>query len=93
MKRPDLDAIEARVKAAMLGPWTAHPAGCEVVADSYDNGNLVADCFENENAEFIANARTDVPELIAYVRELEAELAAWRDDDTVALLSSKTEAK
>jgi len=31
------------------------------------------------DSEFIASARTDVPALIARVRELEAEAAKWKD--------------
>ena len=74
----DLDAIEARANEATPGPW---------VVDRYDTHRVfrrtecgpvaVADAGLHEdstgNAAFIASARTDVPALIARVRELEAE--------------------
>jgi hypothetical protein len=53
----DLDAIEARANAATPGPWK-------------EGSN---DVYSVRNAAFIAAARTDVPALIARVRELEAE--------------------
>ena len=60
MKR--LDEIEARANAATEGPWNVfvgridHP-GRSLVAVAYD---VVCD----EDADFIAHARTDVPALV-----------------------------
>lgn len=64
MKR--LDEIEARTNAATVGPWDVfmdridHP-GKSVFAVAYDVG-----C--DEDAEFIAAARQDVPALVAVAR-------------------------
>ncbi len=60
----DLDAIEARCDAATRGPW-------KVDLDVFDKQGQ-----ELRDATFIAAARTDVPALLALVRELEAEKAA-----------------
>ena len=61
-----LNEIEARANAATEGPWNVfmgridHP-GRSLVAVAYDVG-----C--DEDAEFIAHARTDVPALVAALR-------------------------
>ncbi len=53
----NLDEIERRANAATPGPWKEGASDVYIV----------------RNAAFIAAARTDVPALIARVRELEAE--------------------
>ncbi|WNM74494.1 hypothetical protein SEA_BEARBQ_92 [Gordonia phage BearBQ] len=83
MSELDLDAIEARAKAAYVGPWTADPDSYgDIWARAGHEGATVvvsADPALNAaDAEFIAHARTDVPALVSRVRELEAE----RDEDT-----------
>lgn len=61
-----LDKIEARANAATEGPWNVfvgridHP-GRSLVAVAYD---VVCD----EDADFIAHARTDVPALVEALR-------------------------
>jgi hypothetical protein len=81
----DLDEIEARANAATPGPWASRRnrdmrdyevrAGCVLAivseAASAKHATSVREC--GRNAAFIAAARTDVPALIARVRELEAE--------------------
>ena len=73
----DLDAIEARVNAATPGPWTGTVnQGVEAGADPvFETGcNCCTEPTLSEaDAAFIASARTDVPALIARVRELETE--------------------
>lgn len=77
-----LSEIEERVNKATAGPWTAlgdgdwqdvsgfaHDFGCGCC--QREDGNFVA-----ADAQFIAHARQDVPELIAEVRRLRAENAA-----------------
>jgi hypothetical protein len=70
----DLQAIEARANAAMPGPW--HLAITR--DDDPDRANIeagpidVADDAQNDDAVFIASARTDVPALVAEVRRLRA---------------------
>jgi hypothetical protein len=73
-----LAAIEARAQAATEGPWEfayygsggGLPEGCEVT-----NGKGALDLGTSKaDAEFIAHARTDVPALLAMVREQQARL-------------------
>ena len=80
----NLDAIEARAKAATPGPWVVDKGafGIGVIAESQigipDNdpeGVYIADCYKKSaevHAEFIAHAREDIPDLTARVRELES---------------------
>jgi len=74
-----LDEIEARANAATPGPWT-----CKRNHSPYDGFwieyqaykrelETIADRVLTQDAAFIAAARTDVPALVARVRELEAE--------------------
>lgn len=91
-KRPDLDAIEARVNVADAGPRRAQPhnrhwsticadvPGIKSVVLAEVQNHKHLDKYQIEisdaNAEFIAHAREDVPALLAYARALEAELEA-----------------
>ena len=78
-----LSAIERRASAATEGPWTVETFGDGEVsliagldadhpvlsAWGYDAGLLL----EKDDAEFIANARLDVPALLAEVERLQVE--------------------
>lgn len=71
MKR--LDEIEARANAATEGPWEAEWrfTGWDVVSGKVDDDGLpafIASEVESEEAEFIAHARTDVPDMAAALR-------------------------
>lgn len=70
-----LDEIEARANAATDGPWFVHGLTASGNYRVSDRGRWgagdeyeVADDLVEEDAEFIANARTDVPALIAALR-------------------------
>jgi len=84
MKRPDLEAIRKRYEAATPEPWEAvqygedAPHGVVQCLDAFDND--IFDLVDGEAAdcEFAAHARQDVPELLAYIAELEALLCASR---------------
>lgn len=72
----DLEAIEARAKAAMEGPWTT----CRSNADRWTGieapkDSVVLSCgrCDPPDAAFIAAARQDVPALVREVRALRAE--------------------
>jgi len=77
----NLDEIERRANAATPGPWRDKHQVCSEVwgqaPDSQTCSMQIARVghaqFDALNAAFIAAARTDVPALIARVRELEAE--------------------
>lgn len=89
MTTNDLDAITARVDAANEGPWAIwhdlDHQGYKTVGDaeSYaavldgdvaEESNPAAHVYTDEDAEFIAHAREDVPDLVAEVRELRAKV-------------------
>ena len=72
----DLDEIERDAKAATPGPW--NDDGVSVNGEDED-GNIAMEWVANgdyaghaDDARFIAAARTDVPALVARVRELQA---------------------
>ena len=87
----NLERIERRANAATEGPWgfsygdrryIADPSTDIVgeVAPPYTGQSICVFAVASANekdAEFIASARTDVPKLIARVRELEAECDAY----------------
>lgn len=88
----DLDAIQARADGATEGPWKYRDIIGEnhnVCVNAHNIAACGAGDLDPEygdrdqqaarNAEFIAHARTDVPALIAAVRERDATLARVRD--------------
>lgn len=89
-----LDEIEARANKATAGPWYALDGAAEGFDGSWDvagpDGCGIAGMTatapaatilrdRRANAEFVAAARTDVPDLVDEVRRLAAELAAARE--------------
>lgn len=87
MNQTELDAIEARAQAATPGPWDSAPqyinsAGlgiakvnaCRVFKAGY-YGPINPD---KADAQFIAAARTDIPNLIAEIRLLQDEVEKQR---------------
>ncbi|QAU07226.1 hypothetical protein HOV03_gp87 [Gordonia phage Asapag] len=84
MSELDLDAIEARAEAATPGPWHASKGGGSMGRDypgnitSDETGQIIFTQTGNSaNTRFIAGARTDVPALIARVREIEGLAQTW----------------
>jgi len=89
----NLNEIEARANAATPGPWYVYendppleywvvsadpnaPCGREVFDDGSAAGEYGASCSIADR-DFLVAARTDVPALIARVRELETERDAY----------------
>ena len=79
----DTTAMRARVDAATEGPWIAEysreQGNCVIPHDARSTREAVATTHlydQAADAEFIAHARTDVPALVATLREAEAKLAA-----------------
>ena len=74
----DLAAIKARCNAATPGPWTPSEIGWGVY--SKDKGwyerLFITVHAQAADCTFAAHARSDIPALIARVRELEAEREA-----------------
>jgi hypothetical protein len=67
--RERLAAIKARCEKAKAGPWRFK--GSHIEAES----GAAVTLFDTWSAEFIAHARTDVPDLVALVECLLAERA------------------
>jgi hypothetical protein len=98
MNEKRLKEIEARAEAAMPGPWVYDTLGCPGIEQRTVRPGGT-ECrqivLQNEEAEwsprhedmwFIAHARTDIPDLIAAVREavglleeatIDADNAGW----------------
>jgi len=89
MSELDLDAIEARAKAATPGPWeydgcsvtdwgvtASHTITMEWMPNGRGDGTNER---ESPDGQFIAHAREDVPALIAELRRLREENARLKD--------------
>jgi hypothetical protein len=76
----ELDEIESRVNLAQPGPWKAfiegrdHESGSSFIMTGENETNRGEDIellgATNEDYEFIANARQDIPKLLREIREL-----------------------
>lgn len=67
----DLDAIDAREKAATRGPWRWDADRCVVISDGgsdYESAVVVGAC--PEDGPHIAHSRADILALVAEVRRL-----------------------
>jgi hypothetical protein len=74
----DLKLIQDDADAATPGPWVCVKDTCGLWSIRLSSkGVPVAIESLKVNSEFVANARTDVPDLVAEVRRLRGELAAW----------------
>lgn len=104
MTDEELDAIEARANAATPGPWGAHGCGSThdlVLGDGEKylqiaHTRSVGGCgmIWNEaqitaNAAFIAEARQDIPALVAEVRRQSAEVFRLRGAITDMLIHAE----
>lgn len=92
-QRLDLDAIRARADAATRAPWTADDTDLKV--NTEDGRALVVlatvllgddDTRENHpqamaDAEFLAAARTDVPQLLDHIERLHRLIRDLADED------------
>ena len=83
-----LGRIRRRCEAATLGPWTCdHQEAVRCVAvvehekpefNTYINAQIGRSDTE-EDGEFIAHAREDIPLLVAEIEELRADFAKLRE--------------
>jgi hypothetical protein len=73
MTDEELSAIKARAEAATEGPWEVGHR-CEIYTRHYAVGPI-GDFWEPADARFTANARADIPALLAEVERLREELA------------------
>lgn len=85
MTEAELDRIEALVAVATPGPWTAERDALghwRIVWPHSANSSVLRKqkLFSDEDIEFIAAARTDVPALAAEVRRFRAVLGRIGED-------------
>lgn len=91
MTRPDIETIRARADAAAPGEWkcwhkdmdfggaVVFNIGDAMVIQKLSHRNI-GPIFMKEDADFIAHARTDIPTLLDYIKELETERDAALTD-------------
>jgi hypothetical protein len=84
----ELLEIEERCNDATSGPWTIESHNyIEIISEAEDYSIAEVSCFEshldtgNANADFIANSRTDIPNLIVEVRRLQEGLKIMLEYD------------
>lgn len=84
----ELRQIEERAEKATKGPWwwdDLPKALCQVMRPQKSilrpGGHA---CYRVEDENFIAFARTDIPALLAHVRELEAREEKWKKLEAAA---------
>jgi hypothetical protein len=73
-----LTEIRKRAEAATAGPWTIEKESyvCNAgfwVTDTVIMPDITSNIFEETDAEFIAHAREDVPDLLAEIERLRAD--------------------
>lgn len=80
-----LDEIMARCDAATPGPWKVMGVEDHIIGNDFEEATRfgVKHCqwthnTTKENAEFISESRTDIPDLIAEIRELWNEIEYLR---------------
>ena len=103
MSEERLQEIEARANAATKGPWIAedgeirtgvvlHRVGAVPLYKHVAQDMEYGDCMSPEDADFMAHARTDVPDLISEVRRLRYMLDDTREDHMATWAAAKEEA-
>jgi len=76
MTDAELDAIEARCRAATEGPWAWDDHGWIFPTAAFTSCVIADNAAAPEDMTFIAHARTDVPALLAEVKSLREQVAA-----------------
>jgi len=84
MKAEELAVIKERAEKATDGPWSTP------MRLIFGGGGYVANTSRIADAEFIANAREDVPKLVAEVKRLRSVI--WRISDYCDMSVEETRA-
>lgn len=83
MDKARLDAIRARCEAATPGEWSVIPKGNALSVVAKSGAFTMNICHyshkDGADAEFIAHARTDVPDMLAEIEHLRAKLQIAQD--------------
>ena len=79
MINPDeLAAMKAREKAATKGPWVVGMRIMDMFSiDTVDREAYLGDICSEQDSEFIAHARQDIPKLLAEVERLQKIVDEW----------------
>ena len=73
-----LGAVQARIEGATKGPWSVYRTRVGTYVTRPDLLGVAREwslVWQDADAEFIANARVDVPRLLAAVRAVQAAIA------------------
>jgi len=82
MTDSELNEIEQRCNKATLGPWKSyiegrdHDSGESFIETGGENIYLNNPLFDN-NQDFIAHSRQDIPKLIEEIRKLKSEISKF----------------
>jgi hypothetical protein len=77
---PDCKAIRERVDNATADPWHQNEFVPRYICQNRNNGEYIGKVDKEHDADFIANARTDIPDLLDYIKRLEAVAVAVKLD-------------
>lgn len=85
MTREQLDEIKARCEDATPGPWRVYTdvdydyTKGDFLMIGNDSGDTVVEAiYGGYDANFIANARQDIPALLEYISKLEEDCDTWK---------------
>lgn len=84
MNQEQLNAIKERVAKATPGPWIIEESrfGSFNAASVDENYDLPACLMKKNDADFVTNAREDVPALVAEVERLRETLAFYANGNS-----------
>jgi hypothetical protein len=82
LTKEQIEAIRNRADKATAGPWIDN--GNEIVSPQ-DLKRGIAGAISDEDSDFIAQARQDIPMLLDYITELESALNRIVDGDCDSL--------
>lgn len=78
--RPEIEEIKARCEAATEGPWSydvdEHEVHSDVMQDNGGDPYHICEILSTKRADanFVSNARQDIPDLLKYIEELTKEI-------------------
>lgn len=77
LKPEELREIAERERKATPGPWEREQDGYVIGSPGVDY-HIVDVAGSEEDAEFIATSRTDIPRLLAHIEEQQAEIERYK---------------
>ena len=89
MNAQQLEEIKERVAKATPGEWDVFDDIWVAQGDGLTIGENIAKCEVEADADFIAHARQDVPELVAEVERLREALAFYANNINYSIVYNK----